>query len=54
MKIKKLLTIFTVLMLADSLASCGRSNETRQEMGNTRQQNILPVSSDSPLSGNFI
>lgn len=42
MKIKKLLTVFTVLMLAGSLASCGRSNETRQEMGNTRQNNISP------------
>lgn len=42
MKIKKLLTVFTVLMLAGSLASCGRSNETRQEMGNTGQNNISP------------
>ena len=27
-------------MMAGSLVACGRSNETRQEMGNTRQSNI--------------
>ena len=37
-----MLTVFTVFMLAGSLASCGRSNETRQEMENTGQSNISP------------
>lgn len=40
MKIKKLVAVFTVLMMAGSLAACGRSNETRQEMGNIGQSNI--------------
>lgn len=34
MKIKKLLAVFTVFMLAGSLAACGRSNETLR-LGNT-------------------
>lgn len=37
MKIKKLIVVFTLCMVAGSLAACGRSNETRQEMGNTGQ-----------------
>lgn len=45
MKIKKLVAVFTVLMMAGSLAACGRSNETRQEMGNTGQGNISSESS---------
>lgn len=40
MKIKKLVVVFTLCMVAGSLAACGRSNETRQEMGNTGQSNI--------------
>lgn len=40
MRIKKLIVVFTVCMMAGSLAACGRSNETQQEMGNTGQSNI--------------
>lgn len=40
MKTKKLLTVFTVLMLAGSLAACGRSNEKHRETGSARQGNI--------------
>ena len=42
MKIKKLIAVFTVFMIAGSLVACGRSNETRQEMGNTGQSNNSP------------
>lgn len=45
MKIKKLIAVFTVFMMAGSLVACGRSNETRQEMGNTGQGNISSESS---------
>lgn len=41
MKIKKLVAGFTVLMMAGSLAACGRSNETRQETGSSGQRNTL-------------
>lgn len=43
MKIKKLVAGFTVLMMAGSLAACGRSNETRQETGSSGQRNTLIV-----------
>ncbi len=45
MMIKKLAVVFTVLMVAGSLVACGRSNETRQETGNTGQSNISSESS---------
>ena len=45
MKVKKLAAIFTVVMMAGSLAACGKSSETRQEMGSTGQSNL---SSEAP------
>ena len=45
MKIKKLVAVFTVVMMAGSLAACGRSNEAHQETGNTGQNNISSESS---------
>lgn len=40
MKIKKLIAAFIVLMMAGSLAACGKSNETHQETGSIGQSKI--------------
>lgn len=40
MKIKKLLTVFIVLMLAGSFAACGRGNEKHRETESAGQSNI--------------
>lgn len=40
MKIKKLFTVFMVLMLAGSPAACGRSNEKHRETESAGQSNI--------------
>lgn len=40
MKIKKVVVIFTMLMMAGSLAACGKSNEAHQEAGSAGQGNV--------------
>ena len=50
MKINRWAIVFTVLMMAGSLAACGRSNETPQEMGSVRQSNISSESSQKTES----
>lgn len=45
MKINRWIAVFTVLTMASSLAACGKSNETRQQMGSTGQSSISSESS---------
>lgn len=45
MKVKKLVAIFTVIMMAGSLAACGKGSETHQETVSTGQSNL---SSEAP------
>ena len=40
MKVKKLAVVFTVIVMAGSLAACGKGSETHQETGSTGQNNI--------------
>ena len=50
MKVKKLAVIFTVLVMAGSLAACGKGNETHQETGSTGQNSISSESSQKTES----
>lgn len=53
MKIKKLGTVFILLMMAGSLVSCGKSNEVHQETGNADQNHVRSESLQKTETNQF-